>query len=133
MYNDLVEEVDFDLYRVLYIVKKNGSFSKAAEEMNTTQPAVSYKVEKLEEKLGVKLFVRDTRPLKLTSEAKIIMPYIENAVNGIEMGIRRLEEFKPKEHKDVKRGFVRNFIDNVTQADEGCDLKYMQYVDEEDK
>lgn len=39
------------------------------------------------------MFVRDTRPLKLTSEAEIIMPYIENAVNGIEMGIRRLEEF----------------------------------------
>lgn len=94
MYNDLVEEVvDFDLYRVFYIVKKNGSFSKAAEEMNTTQPAISYKVKKLEEILGVKLFVRDTRPLKLTSEAEIIMPYIENAVNGIEMGIRRLEEF----------------------------------------
>lgn len=50
MYNDLVEEVvDFDLYRVFYIVKKNGSFSKAAEEMNTTQPAISYKVKKLEE------------------------------------------------------------------------------------
>lgn len=94
MYNDLVEEVvDFDLYRVFYIVKKNGSFSKAAEEMNTTQPAISYKVKKLEEILGVKLFVRDTRTIKLTSEAEIIMPYIENAVNGIEMGIRRLEEF----------------------------------------
>ena len=39
------------------------------------------------------MFIRDTRPLKLTSEAEIIMPYIENAVNGIEMGIRRLEEF----------------------------------------
>ena len=61
--------------------------------MNTTQPAISYKVKKLEEILGVKLFIRDTRPLKLTSEAEIIMPYIENAVNGIEMGIRRLEEF----------------------------------------
>ncbi len=93
MYNDLEEVVDLDLYRVFYIVKKNGNFSKAAEELNTTQPAISYKVKKLEEILGAKLFVRDTRPLKLTSEAEIIMPYIENAVNGIEMGIRRLEEF----------------------------------------
>ena len=93
MYNDLEEVVDLDLYRVFYIVKKNGNFSKAAEELNTTQPAISYKVKKLEEILGVKLFIRDTRPLKLTSEAEIIMPYIENAVNGIEMGIRRLEEF----------------------------------------
>lgn len=104
MYNNLVEDVDFDLYRVLYIVKKSGSFSKAAEEMNTTQPAVSYKVKKLEEKLGVKLFVRDTRPLKLTSEAKIIMPYIENAVNGIEMGIRRLEEFNKIEIGEIILG-----------------------------
>lgn len=39
----------------------------------------------------------------------------------------RLKEFTPKEHADIKRGFVRNFIDNVTQADEGCDLTYMQY------
>lgn len=93
MYNDLEEVVDLDLYRVFYIVKKNGNFSKAAEELNTTQPAISYKIKKLEEILGIKLFVRDTRPLKLTSEAEILMPYIENAVNGIEMGIRRLEEF----------------------------------------
>lgn len=41
----------------------------------------------------------------------------------------RLKEFTPKEHADIKRGFVRNFIDNVTQADEGCDLTYMQYRD----
>lgn len=49
MYNDLLEETDFDLYRILYIVKKSGNFSKAAEQMNTTQPAVSYKIKKLEE------------------------------------------------------------------------------------
>ena len=93
MYNDLEEVVDLDLYRVFYIVKKNGNFSKAAEELNTTQPAIIYRVKKLDEIIGAKLFIRDTRPLKLTSEAEIIMPYIENAVNGIEMGIRRLEEF----------------------------------------
>ncbi len=51
---------------------------------------------------------------------------IEVEISDEEMK-KRLSEFKPKEHKDVKRGFVRNFIDNVTQADEGCDLTYMQY------
>lgn len=39
----------------------------------------------------------------------------------------RLKNFVPKQHPDIKRGFVRNFIDTVTQADEGCDLTYMQY------
>lgn len=51
---------------------------------------------------------------------------IEVEISDKEMK-KRLSEFKPKEHKDIKRGFVRNFIDNVTQADEGCDLTYMQY------
>ena len=37
----------------------------------------------------------------------------------------RLKGVKLKEHPDIKRGFVRNFIDNVLQADEGCDLKYL--------
>jgi dihydroxy-acid dehydratase len=42
----------------------------------------------------------------------------------------RLRDFKPKGHPNIKRGFVRNFIDHVLQADEGCDLDYLQYVEE---
>ena len=53
---------------------------------------------------------------------------IEHEVSNEEIA-RRLKDFVPKEHSDIKRGFVRNFIDNVTQADEGCDLTYMQYKD----
>ena len=37
----------------------------------------------------------------------------------------RLRHVAPKEHPDVTRGFVRNFIDHVLQADEGCDMDYM--------
>lgn len=44
----------------------------------------------------------------------------------------RLRSFKPKGHPDIRRGFVRNFIDHVLQAEEGCDLDYLQYAGEED-
>ena len=37
----------------------------------------------------------------------------------------RLRHASPKEHPDVTRVFVRNFIDHVLQADEGCDMDYM--------
>ena len=72
-------------------------------------------------------------PLAAVKDGDIIHLDVEN--NLIELEIsdeemqKRLAEVKRKEHKDIKRGFVRNFIDNVTQADEGCDLKYMQYVE----
>lgn len=38
---------------------------------------------------------------------------------------RRLTLVAPKLHPDITRGFVRNFIDTVLQADEGCDLSYL--------
>lgn len=72
-------------------------------------------------------------PLAAVRDGDIIHIDVDN--NLIELEIsddemkQRLKDFVPKEHTDIKRGFVRNFIDNVTQADEGCDLTYMQYKD----
>ena len=72
-------------------------------------------------------------PLAAVRDGDIIHLDVDN--NKIELEVsdeeiaRRLKGFVPKEHSDIKRGFVRNFIDNVTQADEGCDLTYMQYKD----
>lgn len=72
-------------------------------------------------------------PLAAVRDGDIIHLDVDN--NKIELEVsdeeiaERLKDFVPKEHSDIKRGFVRHFIDNVTQADEGCDLTYMQYKD----
>lgn len=70
-------------------------------------------------------------PLAAVKDGDIIHLDVDNNLIEVELTDEqikeRLKEFKPKEHKDIKRGFIRNFIDNVTQADEGCDLTYMQY------
>ena len=38
----------------------------------------------------------------------------------------RLKDFKPKAHDDLKRGFLRHYVEHVMQADEGCDFDYMR-------
>ncbi|MBQ9914562.1 MAG: dihydroxy-acid dehydratase [Clostridia bacterium] len=72
-------------------------------------------------------------PLAAVRDGDIIHLDVDNNLIEVEISeeemAQRLKDFVPKEHKDIKRGFVRNFIDNVTQADEGCDLTYMQYVE----
>ena len=72
-------------------------------------------------------------PLAVVRDGDIIHLDVDKNIIEVEISDeelqRRLKNFVPKEHKDIKRGFVRNFIDNVTQADEGCDLTYMQYRD----
>lgn len=76
-------------------------------------------------------------PLAAVRDGDIIHLDVDNNLIEIEISDEemqeRLKDFVPKTHPDIRRGFVRNFIDNVTQADEGCDLKYMQYCDEEEK
>ncbi|MBQ0101351.1 MAG: dihydroxy-acid dehydratase [Firmicutes bacterium] len=71
-------------------------------------------------------------PLAAVRDGDIIHLDVENNLIEVEISdeemAERLKDFKPKTHPDIERGFVRNFIDTVTQADEGCDLTYMQRV-----
>lgn len=57
--------------KYIYTVYKKGSFSKAAEELYLTQPALSISVQKVEQEIGMPLFNRDKKPLELT-EAGIL-------------------------------------------------------------
>lgn len=51
--------IDFNSYRIFYVVAKSKSFSKASEELFISQPAVSMSIKKLEEQLNVTLFKRN--------------------------------------------------------------------------
>lgn len=63
--------------KYIYTVYRHGSFSKAAEELFLTQPALSISVQKVEHELGLSLFNRDKKPLELTEAGKIYIQKIE--------------------------------------------------------
>lgn len=44
---------------------------------------------------------------------------------------QRLSQFRPKQHGDIKRGWLRHYVEHVLQADQGCDFDYMRYAGEE--
>lgn len=54
-----------------------GGFRRAAERLNTTQPAVSARIAQLEEELGVTLFERQGRRAAPTTQATILLGYAE--------------------------------------------------------
>lgn len=56
-------------------VSKNGNFTRAAEQLFLTQPAVSEQVAKLEKELGTKLFDRQYHQLVLTPAGKVFQKY----------------------------------------------------------
>src|SRR5918995_3893376 len=66
------------------------SFTQAASELNVTQTAISHQIKRLEEELGVRLFVRQNRSLTLTAEAQEYLPGIRAAFNDLRLATDRL-------------------------------------------
>ena len=75
--------IDFELYRLFYVVAKNENISKAADELHISQPAISKSIKKLEDSLGGKLFVRTKKGVKLTAEGLEFYKYISQAIEYI--------------------------------------------------
>lgn len=63
--------IDQKLISFMKIVDTN-SFTKAADELALTQPAVSQHIHNLEEELGVKLFIRSHNQLRLTTNGELV-------------------------------------------------------------
>ena len=63
--------------KYIYTVYQCGSFSKAAEKLFLTQPALSISVQKVEHEVGMPLFNRDKKPLELTEAGMIYIQKIE--------------------------------------------------------
>ncbi|WP_322516168.1 transcriptional regulator GcvA [Rhodopseudomonas palustris] len=66
------------------------SFTLAAAELNVTQTAISHQIKRLEQELGVKLFVRQNRALALTPQARDYLPGIRAAFNDLRLATDRL-------------------------------------------
>ena len=75
--------IDFELYRIFYVVANNLNITKAASELNISQPAISKSIKSLEEQLGGQLFLRTTKGVVLTKEGENFYKYIKQAIEFI--------------------------------------------------
>lgn len=65
--------------KTLLVLVSAGSYTKAAEKLSLTQPAVSHHIRQLEEEFGVQIFHKNKRELKLTPEGEILVKYARRA------------------------------------------------------
>lgn len=70
--------------RVFESAARHGNFTRAAEELNMTQAAVSYQIRLLEERIGVMLFHRIKRRVELTDIGQRIAPIVSRAFDGLD-------------------------------------------------
>lgn len=96
--------IDFELYRIFYTVAKNQNITKAAEELNISQPAISKSIKNLEEQLKGQLFIRTKRGVILTEEGKEFYNYIKKAIEYITSAENKFSELINLETGSIRIG-----------------------------
>ncbi|MGN0077212.1 MAG: LysR family transcriptional regulator [Coriobacteriales bacterium] len=68
-------------------------FSRAAQELYVSQPSLTHAVKTLECELGVKLFTREGRGVKLSEFGQEFYRYVERALRELDRGVERAAEY----------------------------------------
>lgn len=68
------------------------NFSRAAEHLRITQPAVSHQINTLEDELGVKLFHRTSKSVRLTQEGYVFLHYAGEILKISDLSKARMKE-----------------------------------------
>src|SRR5258705_7878204 len=108
--------MDLAELQVFLTVAKEGSFSRAAERLYRTQPAVSLTIRKLEDSLEQPLFVRGARPVRLTDAGTLLREYAERLLNlrdEVKKGLAELEGLRAGE---LSLGVNESSIQSLLQA-----------------
>jgi DNA-binding transcriptional LysR family regulator len=76
--------MDAEALATFLAVHRQQSFSKAAEVLHRTQPAISRRISLLEEELGAPLFERTTSGIVLSQAGRVLLPYAERALAAVQ-------------------------------------------------
>lgn len=85
-----------ELRQLLYAIKiaEEKSFSKAAEQLHLAQPSLSQQIIKLEKELGVRLFERETTPLRPTYAGERFLETAHKVLDLIEQLRKEMEDME---------------------------------------
>ena len=95
---------NLEYFKVFYYVAKSGSVTRAAGELSISQPAVSQSLMLLEKGIGVTLFERCSRGMKLTAEGRVLYAHVEKGYEQIVQGVEQVVRMQNLELGEVRIG-----------------------------
>ena len=95
-------------HHLLYFQKlaKYEHYRKAAEELNITQPSLSNAIHQLEQELGVPLFEKSGRGVRLTKTGARYLEYVNHALRELETGAQMLHYEQIEDSSLLRLGLV---------------------------
>jgi LysR family transcriptional regulator, cyn operon transcriptional activator len=85
-------------------------FSKAAESLFVTQPTLSHQLGELEAQLGVLLFERQGKAVRLTQAGEIFRDHARRSMEEIEAGLNALAELDGLQRGELRIGINQTFV-----------------------
>lgn len=94
-------------------VARQGSFTRAAEKLGLSQPALTITINQLEDLTGVKLFHRTTRQVKATADGENFLPIAERLVEDFDRAISDLKVAAERQSGQVAIAVLPSLTINV--------------------
>lgn len=108
--------MDLAALQVFQTVARERSFSRAAEKLYRTQPAVSISIRKLEDWVGQPLFVRGSGARILTDAGTLLLEYADRMLNLREEISKGMKELRELERGEVSIGVNESSIHALLPA-----------------
>lgn len=102
MINSIVNNLEY--YKVFFYVARTGSLTLAAKELSISQPAVSQSIRQLERQLGISLFCRTSKGVRLSPEGELLYSYVAKGYEQIMLGEEKLRQMLNLELGEIKIG-----------------------------
>ncbi len=96
--------INLEYYKIFYYVSLTGSFTKAAEILCISQPAVSQAIKHLEKNLGSNLYVRTSKGVKLTPDGEVLFSYVKKGYEYIQLGESTFQKMMDLENGEIRIG-----------------------------
>jgi DNA-binding transcriptional LysR family regulator len=104
--NEFLPTTPFDIYELslFRLVAEHGSFTKASEIAGLTQSAITRQIQGMEKSLGLELFERTTRSVRLTPAGEFLLLESSHIIGSVEQTLRVLRERFAGARKEVRVG-----------------------------
>ena len=103
---DALGNLSLDLLRAFESAARQRSFTAAAVELGTTQPAISQQIKRLEEQVGTRLFDRIYRGIELTEAGSILFEQVQAGLQSIDAGLSAISAQHQHEVLQVATDFA---------------------------
>ncbi len=81
-------------------------YTRAAENLNISQPSLSYAISQLSKTLGVPLFKKDGIKVYLTEYGEAFLPYAESAINILSQGRLQIDKMLNPSNENINLGYI---------------------------